>query len=416
MIALAFRALARTWPALLAWYLAGWTVRLMLLRFAGWAAENIDPLVGQLIVPLAVLARLASYVGMFLVLRPTLTRYERVEGLTERTAPGPQPSFFTSWANTLGVSIVPFFVIYAAWGMISEDGIAYSLSALDQSNLDGDGGTALDTPFTLATVSIVVGAFLLRRLIARFATRLPGWFGAIAVYLEAVWVFIALSFIGDLLAWVPEWFATRRMFAWAVDGWEQLRASVPALQWLGDAIGWITVQLGEVIFQPLAWLALAAIVLAGALPLAKRVQRSRFEGIRLAAARRWSRVGPRTRRFMTWLSGGLLERWRPIATALRLIWRAGPVTMGVYVLAFGVLAVAADWIFVGVNRLLGPHDLNWWRAWGDPLGLLFDVVVFPLQVCLVAAAFDRCLRAAELAEGDGPVIAPEADTAGRTRR
>jgi hypothetical protein len=119
---------------------------------------------------------------------------------------------------------------------------------------------------------------------------------------------------------------------------------------------------------------------------------------------------------LTWLSGGLLERWQPIATALRLIWRAGPVTMGVYVLAFGVLAVAADWLFVGVNRLLGPHDLGWWRAWGDPLGLLFDVVVFPLQVCLVAAAFDRCLRAAELADGGEPVIAPEADTAGRTRR
>jgi len=411
VIALALRAFARTWPALLAWFLAGWTVRLMLLRFAGWAAENIDPLVGQLIVPLAVLARLASYVGMFLVLRPALTQYDRLEELADRATPGPQPRFFTAWANTLGASILPFFVIYAAWGLIAEDGIAYSLAALDQLNLETD-GSALDTPFSPATVSIVVGAFVLRRLIARFSAKLPAWFGAIAVYLEAVWVFIALSFFKDLLAGVPLWFATRRMFAWGVDGWEKLRASFDWLQWLGDAIGWIALQLGEVVAQPLAWLALAAIVLAGALPLTKRARSSRFDGMRQAAARRWSRVGPRTRRILTWPVNGLLERWQPIGTALRLIWRAGPVALGIYVLAFGILTVAGDWLSLGVYHLLGPHDLNWWKAWEDPLGLLFDVLVFPLQVALVAAAFDRCLAAASLDDLPRPVSARTAADSG----
>jgi hypothetical protein len=397
MIVLAFRAFARTWPALLAWFLAGWTVRLMLLRFAGWAAEYIDPLVGQLIVPLAVLARLASYVGMFLVLRPALTQYDRVEGLADSATPGPKPKFFSAWANTLGSSILPFFVIYAAWGLIAEDGIAYSLAFLDQSDLESD-GTALDTPFSLPTISIVVGAFVLRRLIARFSARLPAWFGAIAVYLEAVWVFIALSFFKDLLAGVPLWFQTRRMFAWAVDGWEQLRASFDWLQWLGDAIAWIALQLGEVVAQPLAWLALGAIVLAGALPLTKRARSSRFDGMREAADRRWSRVGPRTRRILMLPVNGLRERWQPVGTALRLIWRAGPVALGIYVLAFGVLTVASDWLSIGVYHLLGPHDLSWWKAWEQPFGLLFDVLVFPLQVSLVAAAFDRCLAATSLDE------------------
>ncbi|CAN5450282.1 hypothetical protein BH09ACT4_BH09ACT4_10850 [soil metagenome] len=393
MLALTFRALRRRWPALLAWFLAGWTVRLMLIRFAGWAAENVDPLVGQLILPLAVLARLASYVGMFLVLRPELSNYERLDEYADAATPGPAPRFVTTWLNTVGAAIVPFFVIYAAWGLINEDGIAYAASAVDQLNVDSN-GTALDTPFTLPTIAIVVAAFVLRRVMARFATKLPAWFGVIAVYLEAVWVFIAISFVRDLLIGVPDWFATRRMFAWAVDGWAHLRDQVSALQWLNDAWGWVTHQLGEAVFQPLAWLALAAIVLAGALPLATRKRRrSRVDELRDSAARRWMAVGPRTRRILMWPVAGVLERWQPIATALRLIWRAGPIVMGVYVLAFGVLQIAGDWLTWALFHAFGPHEPGWWQAWDQPIGLLVDVVVFLLQVCLVAAAFDRCLRA-----------------------
>lgn len=395
MIALTFRALARTWPALLAWFLAGWAVRLMLLRFAGWAAENIDPLVGQLILPLAVLARLSSYVGMFLVLRPVLSSYDRLEGFADRATPGPSPSFFTAWANTVGAAIVPFFVIYAAWGLINEDGIAYSSAAVDQLNFDNaPGTTALDTPFTWPTITIVVVAFVLRRVLARFAAKLPAWFGIIAVYLEAVWVFIAVSFIRDLLVGVPDWFATRRMFAGIVDGWAMLTEQVPAIGFINDGWAWITRQLGEAVFQPLAWLALAAIVLAGALPLvSRRRRRTRIDAMRESADRRWMTIGPRTRRILMWPVNGLLERWSPIATALRLIWRAGPVVMGLYVIAFGVLTIGTEWMRYGLYHAFGPHDLSWWGAWDQPLGLLVDTVIFLLQICLVAAAFDRCIRA-----------------------
>jgi hypothetical protein len=393
VIALALRALRRTWPALLAWFLAGWAIRLMLLRFAGWVGENVDPVLGQLILPLAVLARLASYVGMFLVLRPELGAYDRLEQVADDATPGRAPTFVATWANTVGAAIVPFFVIYATWGLINEDGIAYAQAATDQLNLDTE-GTALDTPFGWTTISIVVAAFALRRVIARFAARLPGWFGIVAVYLEAVWVFIAVSFISDLLAGVPEWFATRRMFAWAVDGWEHTLDAVPFLRWLADGWDWITRQLGEAIFQPLAWLALAAIVLAGALPLAaRRRRRTRLDEARTSATRRWMTIGPRTRRMLMWPVNGFLERWRPIATAFRLIWGAGPVVMGIYVLAFGVLTIGTEWLKWAIYHALGPHEFGWWVAWDQPIGLLVDVAIFVPQIALVAAAFDRCLRA-----------------------
>jgi hypothetical protein len=367
----------------------------MLLRFAGWAGENVDPLLGQLILPLAVLARLASYVGMFLVLRPVLTSYRRLEGLADRATASPEPSFLVAWANTVGGALVPFFVIYAAWGLINDDGIAYSAAAVDQLNLETNpGGTALDTPFSWQTITIVVVAFALRRVIARFAAKLPAWFGIVAVYLEAVWVFIAVSFIRDLLIGVPDWFATRRMFAWIVDDWARLRDSFPVVQFLSDGWAWTTRQLGEAVFQPLAWLALAAIVLAGAIPLAsRRRRRTRIDDLRDSAGRRWVAIGPRTRRILMWPVNGLLERWRPIGSALRLIWRAGPVVMGFYVIAFGVLTIGTEWMRFGLYHAFGPHPLGWWTAWDQPIGLLIDTVIFLLQICLVAAAFDRCVRA-----------------------
>jgi hypothetical protein len=349
-----------------------------------------------------VLARLASYVGMFLVLRPVLSSYDRLEGIADRATPGPAPSFFTAWANTVGAALVPFFVIYAAWGLIAEDGLAYASAAVDQINLDNTPGTTpLDTPFTWQTISIVVVAFLLRRVIARFAKKLPSWFGIVAVYLEAVWVFIALSFIADLLAGVPTWFATRRMFAGIVDAWAQLTIDVPVIGILSDAWAWIARQLGEAVFQPLAWLALAAIVLAGALPLVSRRQRrSRINEMGDAAQRRWKTLGPRTRRILMWPFTGLVERWQPIATALRLIWRAGPLVMGTYVIAFGVLTIGTEWMRYGIYRALGPHSLGWWFAWDQPIGLVIDTVIFLLQICLVAAAFDRCIRALDARVSD----------------
>lgn len=395
MIRLALRAYARTWPALLAWFLLGWTLRLILLRLAG-AAGNVDPLLGQLILPLAVLVRLASYVAMFLVLRPALTHYDRIDTLAEAAAGPAKPRFLSMWLTTVSTAILPFFVIYAAWGLVADDRTAYTAAALDQSDFsEPAGSTPLDIPFSVPTVVIVVGAFLLRWLLGRFADRLPRWVGIVTVYLEAVWVLIAVLFISRLLAFVPDWLASRRMFAWAVDGWARLQAESDLLLRIGDAIGWISLQLGEAVAQPLAWLALGAIVLAGALPIARRrsMRRTRVDALRDAANRRWERTGSRTRSVLTWAASGFLERWQPIVTAVRLIWRAGPVTMGVYILGFGVLAVGAEWLHAAIYHLLGPHDSGWWGSVQQPIELVVVALTFPLQLCVVAAAFDHCLRA-----------------------
>ena len=87
------RLAGRSWPLLLLWFLGGWIVRWVVIRIAAELGA-IDATLGLIVLPIAVLARLVSYIGMFLVLRdsmPTFTRLARgnvTDGSVEETALG----------------------------------------------------------------------------------------------------------------------------------------------------------------------------------------------------------------------------------------------------------------------------------------------------------------------------------------
>ena len=121
------RILAANWPALLAWYLAGQVVRASIIALAAPIGPE-SPLGALLLVPIAVLARLVSYIGMFLVLRRSLPGY--------RALAGEGGLRFTSARETIGeflrvllVSIGPFFTLYALIGLLADDLSAYATAA-----------------------------------------------------------------------------------------------------------------------------------------------------------------------------------------------------------------------------------------------------------------------------------------------
>ena len=70
--------------------------------------------------------------------------------------------------------------------------------------------------------------------------------------------------------------------------------------------------------------------------------------------------------------------------------------MGIYVLAYTVFEAANLWLrLVGV-QLIGPHHLNsWWMNFDDMLSFVVSVLVEPLRIALIAAAYDFCLRRLE---------------------
>ena len=395
MLRTAGRAIAQCWPLLLTFFLAGWLGHEALIRLAGWAGNYVS-LLGLLILPLAVLVKLASYVGMFLAVRPALTHYERLERLartepaTAETTPA-RRSFAAQWGSTVLSGLVPFLVIYMAWGMIGDDVLAYGRAAYDQSYAEGATDQPLTVTLGVMSVTFIVVAFALRFVLGRLSKRLPAWTGAISAYLEAAWLITAAIAIGDLLTGVPEWFASRRMFAWLVDGIAALREQLSWFAFLGDAFTWLLGAVGDVLLQPLAWLALAAIVYAGALARRRREPSGRTAHLRAAAARRWRRMPRPVRVLGQSVSSSFRERWEPIATALSLIWRNGPLQLGAYLLAFAVVVGGTQWLYRVVYVALGGHENSWWMGINPLIILIVSAISLPLQIVVVAAAFDTSL-------------------------
>jgi hypothetical protein len=377
----ALRVLARCWPALLAWFLLGWILRALVIRGAGYLL-NISEDIGLLLLPVAILALLAAYVGMFLAIRRELPHLGRLDDV-ERGEVAVRP--VRQWSETLLAAILPFFLLYVAWDLIRDDIVDLYFSSTTQDNFGSSDSTGA---ITAGSIILIVVAFTGRWLLGRFSARLPRWTTALATYLEAVWVLVAAFTLRELLAPVPHWLATRRMFAWAVDAWAGIRADFAWLGTIGDAVGWVIAQVGTHVALPLAWLAFASIIYFGVMPRSTRPEPAPAR----AMSDRWSRLPVWLRRLGTALSSGFLDRWRPVGLAARLIWRSGPIAIGTYLLAFAVLTTAAEWLRFALYRLLGPHDLAWWFGASDGVELVTDSVVAVLQVALVAAAFDHALR------------------------
>ena len=99
------------WPALLAWFLAGWLARYVLIELAALVGSSWL-LGGLLIMPLAILARLISFVAMFLVLRPSMPQLQRLAA-----SPASAKARRTEFMNAVLVAILPFFAFYAPWGL-----------------------------------------------------------------------------------------------------------------------------------------------------------------------------------------------------------------------------------------------------------------------------------------------------------
>lgn len=408
MIFTAFRLLARCWPALLAWFLAGWAARALIIRLAAFVG-NADDIFGLLILPLAILVQLAAYIGMFLAVRRELPHLNRVDDPEPGEA---APPMARRWRETLLAGILPFFLLYVAWNFIYQDAMDYLSSALNQAALLDGGRVASLASLSVMTVTLAVVAFALRWLLGRFAKRLPQWSSIVATYLEAVWVFIALVVIQDLLAGVPAWLASRRMFAWAVDGWAELVDTVPWFAIGNDFTGWMLGQLGTLIGLPLAWLAIASIIYFGTMPRSRRPA----PAVAAKVTERWARMPVWLRRIGSAAASGLVSRWGPVALAARLIWRSGPVALGTYLLGFAVVTAAGEWLSLVVYRLLGPHSTAWWYGASDGVHLAVSAVTAVAQLCLVAAAFDHALRsddAEELVDDGGDAVssaaAPAAD-------
>jgi hypothetical protein len=89
--------------------------------------------------------------------------------------------------------------------------------------------------------------------------------------------------------------------------------------------------------------------------------------------------------------GGFREKFYPALNAFRLLVRVGPVFLGVVCMVYTFWLLGDEWAFVGLQRLIGVHGLEWGLMNHQIAQLIRDVVFETLRIALLAAAFDLCL-------------------------
>ena len=405
------------WPALLAWLLGGTLVHFLMLKLASFVGAQ-NAVGGILLLPVAALALLIAYVAMFLVVR---------DGMPGLRGLAPLPSDPTErrdafLSGVLG-GILPFVAFYAAWGFIREDVIAYTNDAFEWLTLWGlaaavggedfdRSGTVDDLGINPLTIGLLVIAFAGRWAYKRYGERVPKRFasrrifGFIAVYLEALWVYLAAYLISDMIGVVTSWVATRQGTVWLGD----LRAGLTG--WLApvglfwDAVGWFLGEAGGIILLPLAWLTIAGVIFGQAVKAAA----PRLSGTRFARVReRYGSIPARVRRRISDFWESLVaSRFRPIGAAIVLMWRAGPVLIGGYILLFTLIEFALQWVMVGFSRVIGPQELRafWFPMW-LAIVMIVTVVIEPLRIAVIAATYDATV--ARLADAENSASDLRAD-------
>lgn len=409
------RPLALWWryfPQLAALYLLGVLGRrgaIELAAFLGWNNE----LWAALVMPFAGLARLGSYVAMFLVLRPAIPALAALPRRSARSI------------DVFSNVIVPFFAIYLAWRLFAEDWLAFETRALDYRI---DRAVTAPAPAELnpdtlpggsVTAVVIVAAILARVLLSRFKDRLPDWMIAVRVYVDALWVFVGVSFAASksltLFVNPGQWVSERRVVVWLNETRAEVFSHVRPIEVAWDAAMLVlrTVFGGATI--PLLWLAVAGIVYGAAMPdwrsVARRMAGDRADEALQRAAPNQKRLNARLARIprslrdtpRDWLRKRL-GNYTDIVDSARLILHGGVSGLSLYVLGYLVLAwldmagafyhpeVDSGHLFRGVAWLLGPHPLTFWNGVADIIATASHLIIEPLRVCLIASTVAYCLE------------------------
>jgi hypothetical protein len=407
----------RYFPQLVALYLLGWLGRKGAIELAAYVGWNND-VWASLIMPFAGLARLGSYVAMFLVLRQAIPALAALPRRSARTV--------DVFANI----IVPFFAIYLAWKLFAEDWLEFETAALDYRVADSmtralttgasSGGLHPDElPVSGFTWAIIATALVVRYVLGKFKESLPGWMIAVRVYVDALWVFLVLSFaasqgVGFLLN-PTGWIGERRIIVWANNTRADLFSYFQPLEALWDA--WMAVLRtafgGATI--PLLWLAVAGIVYGVSMPdwrsAARRVVGERADKAFERAAERRKRFSERGwrvdqtvgERVVGWVREKLGD-YSTIVDSARLILHGGVFAIVLYIFAYLGLAwldmagafyrpeVSIGHLFRFIAWLLGPHPLYFWNGFADTISLVSHMIIEPLRVCLIASTVAYCLE------------------------
>jgi hypothetical protein len=424
---------ARSWPRLFAWYLGAQLAHLGLMWLAVRAGYHVKA-VGIALLAAVVLVSLLMYVGMFLLLRSELRHHRRaVEAglLTPKGRPGTTDLPFL---DAVSAALLTFLAFYTAWKFLRADALEFEYKLFEYRSLDRDAATLLTggqvTPQTtgltsvssLALIGLGVGAYLLRLLLKKRGEAKPrGPLRLLAVtYLESLWIFITAYQAFSFLPSPDEWVKQRRAVAWLDQSYSWLidnTLGLGPLRELWDAVaGAVGNAVGELwgaAVLPLMFITVVAVIYGRALERPDGPQpawKQRLDPL----TRRWQASPQLVRATGNTLVGDWRERWQPVADAFRLVIHSGLRPLLGYFLAFAAVTAAAEWLGIALREyVVGPQPIALWKMLDEPYTMAVDGLKLSLQVCLLAAAYDRIVGglAGFVSSRDAPP-ATDAGTAG----
>jgi hypothetical protein len=408
MITHAFALVRRFWPQLACLYLLERIVEPWMLRLCVEVAF-FNRLLGLSALALLVLFKLVVLLWMFYVVRPGLSSLASPPSATGAAASDTQ-----RFTTVLSVVLVPFFAYYAAWGFLGDTVRAYSLLGL-RFDPFGEHGPLLRAGDSQWLLLIVAASWLLRK-VCDEQMRRHGAFSwrLAATLLGANWVFIGLYALGAYKEQIGAWLAQLPVIAALVQISSAVKTSLSDIALPGFAASWSTLfnAVQDVFFYmllPLVWFALTALIYNRKMDSGERQTPSTVERIE---GRYATLPGP-MRKITDRLIGGYRTRYLPVARSVELTLTSGVSFLLLFILSYRVLTWGSAWLWIGAKHLIGPYSQDVWFVIadvltllvGNPLGPERGVLIEPLRICLLAAAFDTALTTHRL-------TSPGAGTAG----
>ncbi|WP_454857329.1 hypothetical protein [Rhizobium binxianense] len=409
---LTIRLLARFWPQLLAIVSLG-IVAINLFLWIAAKVALLNPMAGLTILTLVVLAQLVTTVAMFQVLRPGLPSIAAAQAQAGREAGsghdrGPQ------LVTLIGITLLPFFLYYAAWGFLGDTVRQYSRLALEMTPF-GESGNVLnvvDSRWLIVSIGIswLVRAFAKRRL----KRRENIFWQIVVVVCETNWIFIGLYVIS-------RW--QESFFAWIGNGgfWQYFEAAtgsfvspahagtmVPVEQ-SSAGFGDILLSLFWFMLLPVIWLVLTAIVYGYDIG----------SDAHLRAQGRTARIGERykalpifIRDFIESFIDGYRSRYLPVANGVRMTLGSGVVLIATLIVGYRLIDWGAAWLWLGAVRVIGQQPAYLWDVLPDAISFFFgsqfqdsslSIIVEPVRICFLAAVLEVAFLPVTGAKTAGPV-------------
>lgn len=435
------RIIGAHWPVLLTIYLLGQAVR----NGALWAAvvtTKVDHTLGAFLVPIAPLATLTALILMLRVVSPSLPFATFDAAATAPAADASAPTTMLARQTRvvrerlalLASTLIPFLAVYTAQGYLKEDQTKFVTEAnADEFMNNADfwlGRGALDASRTVIASGywfwVLVGlALALRWLVDRLdlPERSTGW-GLFAAYIEVAWVtLLATGFTNQVREW-QGWIERRQFVATVYDWWVGFTDLLgPVASPVRSAVSWVWGSLGgfdDIIVVPMAWLTVGAVVYGRSITAPS--PRAGVDPRAQAWRQRLARVPTPVRKAGGEFFAGWWSRFKGLAGGVRTLASAGLAPMLLFCLVF-ILANGAETLTaLGLQRLIGPGNVNDLIAFTPYRDLLARAVYTVLVVGLLAAAVDRIVgRTAPSDPGEPPdpgepVADPPLTDAGPTPR